>query len=52
MEAINLLDAEFKALVLKMLNKVRGRIDDFSENINKEIGSVKKEMKSVKNNHK
>ena len=30
-------DAEFKTLVIKMLNKLRGRVDERSENLNKEI---------------
>ena len=37
MESSNLTDAEFKTLVIKMLNKLRGSVDEFSENFNKEI---------------
>ena len=37
MESSNLTDAEFKTLVIKMLNELRGRIDELSENFNKEI---------------
>ena len=33
----NLLDAEFKTLVKRMLNELRERIDELSENCNKEI---------------
>ena len=37
MEKSNLPDAGFKTLVIRMLNELRGRIDELSENINKEI---------------
>ena len=37
MESSNLTDAEFKTLVIKMLNELRGRIDELSEKFNKEI---------------
>ena len=33
----NLLDAEFKTLVIRMLNELRRRVDELSENFNKEI---------------
>ena len=36
-ESSNLTDADFKTLVMKMLNKPRGSVDEFSENFNKEI---------------
>ena len=39
METSNLLDAEFKALVKRMLNELRGRADELSENFNKKIGN-------------
>ena len=32
MESSNLTDAEFKTLVIKMLNELRGRVGEFSEN--------------------
>ena len=35
-ESSNLTDAEFKTLVIKMLNELMERVDEFSEN-NKEI---------------
>ena len=35
MEITSLLDAEFKTLVIKMLNELRGKIDDLGENFKK-----------------
>ena len=43
METSNLLDAEFKTLVIIVLN-------DLSENINKEIGNIKMELENIKKN--
>ena len=37
MESSNLTDAEFKTLVIKMLNELIGSVDELSENFNKEI---------------
>ena len=37
MESSNLTDAEFKTLIIKMLNELRGSVDEFSENFNDEI---------------
>ena len=48
MELSNLTDAEFKTLVIKMLSKLRGSIDEFSENFNKEIKNIKIEMEITK----
>ena len=42
METSNLLDAEFKTLVIKMLNEFRGRADELNENFNKEIENIKR----------
>ena len=36
MESSNLTDAEFKTLVIKMLNELFGSVDKFSENFDKE----------------
>ena len=41
MELNSLTDAEFKTLVIKMLNKLRGSVDEFSENFNKEKKYIK-----------
>ena len=35
----NLIDAEFKTLVIKMLNELRGSVDELSEIFNKEINT-------------
>ena len=43
METRNLPDAEFKTLVIRVLNELRGRVDDLSKNFNKELGNIKKE---------
>ena len=50
MESSNLTDAEFKTLVIKMLFKHRGSVDEFSENFNKEIKNIKMEMEIIKGN--
>ena len=45
MEASNLPDAEFKTLVIRMLNELKGRVDELGENftnIKKDIGTIKK----------
>ena len=52
MESRNLTDAEFKTLVIKMLNELLGSVDKFGENFIKEIkkhkngnGNYKREPK-------
>ena len=49
-ETSNILDAEFKTLVIRMLNELRGRVDELSEKINKEIRNKKTELQSIKKN--
>ena len=53
MESSTLTDAEVKALVIKMLNELRGNVDDISENFNKDIkhknGNGNYERESVRN---
>ena len=44
METSNLLDVEFKTLVIRIFNKLRGKAD--RENFN----SIKKAMKTIKKN--
>ena len=39
---INNLDKEFKAMVIKMLTELRRRMDEHSENFNKEIENTRK----------
>ena len=46
MESSNLIDSEFKTLVIKMLNELLGSV----ENFNKEIKSIKVEMEIIKGN--
>ena len=41
METSNPSDAEFKTLVIKMLNELRGRVDKLSDNFNKEVQNKK-----------
>ena len=48
METSNLTEAEIKTLVIRMLSKIREKIDDFSENFNKEIGNTKMEIENIK----
>ena len=35
METSNLPDADFKTLVMRMLNELQRRVDELSENVNK-----------------
>lgn len=42
MKINNLLDKEFKAMVIKMLTELRRRMDEHSENFNKEIENTRK----------
>ena len=37
MQSSNLTDAEFKTLIIKMLNELKERVDECSENFIKEI---------------
>ena len=48
MKTSNLLDAGFKTLVIRMLDKLRGRADELSENFNKKIGNVKSKIENIK----
>lgn len=47
-EASILSDMEFKIQVIKTLNKHKGRIDNLTENINKEIISIKMDIETIK----
>ena len=47
MKASNLPDTEFKTLVIRMLNEHRKRVDDLSDNFNKEIVSIKKDIETI-----
>ena len=41
METSNLIDTEFKTLVIQILNEFRGREDELIENFDEEIGNIK-----------
>jgi len=43
----NLPDKEFKVMVIKMLTKIRRRMDEHSENVNKEIENIRKYQTEV-----
>lgn len=47
MKISNLPDKEFKAVVIKMLNKLRKRMDENSENFNKEVKDIRKYQTEV-----
>ena len=49
LEAIDLPDAKLKALVVRMFKELRGKIDELSENIHKEIGNIKKNKSEITN---
>ena len=42
----NLPDVEFKTLVIRMLDKLRGRVEELSENFNKEMQNIKMEIEN------
>lgn len=48
-EISSLLDTKFKRVVLKMLIKLRRKIDELSENLNKEIENIKNNQLKLKN---
>ena len=41
-------DADFKTLVIRILNELRRRVDELSENFNKEMGNIKMETENIK----
>lgn len=49
MEISNLLSEDFKAVVIKMLKKLRTSVDEYSENFNKELENVEKNYTELKN---
>ena len=50
MEATKIPDIELKLMVIRMLQDIRRRMDDLSENLNKEIISIKNNMEAIKKN--
>ena len=49
MDIGNLPEKEFKALVIRMLTELGKRIDEHSENFNKELENIKNNQSEVKN---
>ena len=47
MEASNLPDAEFKTLVIRMLNELKGRLEELGENFNKEVENIKENQSEM-----
>lgn len=52
MEATELPKAEFKTMVTRMLNKLRERRDNLSDNLNKEVVCIKKDIKAINKSQK
>lgn len=48
METSNL--PEFKTLVIRMLNDFRRGVDELNENVNKDIGNIKRKIENIKKN--
>ena len=49
MEISNLPDKEFKEMVIKMLTKLGRRMEEHSENFNKELENIRKNQSELKN---
>ena len=45
MENSNLKETVFKTLTRRILNELRGKVDELSETFNKKIGNIKTEIK-------
>ena len=41
-------DTEFETLDMRMLNELRGRVDELGENFNKKIENIKMEIENIK----
>ena len=50
MEATQIIDAMFKIMVIRMLKDLRGKIDDLSETLNREIVGIKKNIETINKN--
>ena len=48
-EISNLLDKEFKLMIIKILNKFRVRMDEHSENFDKELENINKDQTELRN---
>ena len=49
MEIRNLLNKEFKVVIIKLLNELGRRMDEYNETFNKELENTKKNQKELKN---
>ena len=49
METSNLPNKVFKKMITKMLNELRRRMDEHSENFNEELENIKKDQTEMKN---
>ena len=52
MKTSNLLDTEFKTLVIRMFNECRGRVYELSENFNNSIGNKNRYRKQKRTSWK
>ena len=48
MKATKIPDTEFKTVVIRLLKDLRGRMDDLRENLNKDILSIRKDIRTIK----
>ena len=49
METSNLLNIDFKTVVIRMFNDLSGTIGELWEDFNKEIGNIYMEIENIKN---
>ena len=49
METSNLLNIDFKTVVIRMFNDLSGTIGELREDFNKEIGNIYMEIENIKN---
>lgn len=50
MEATRMSDVGFKAMVIRMLKDLMGRMNDPNENLNKDIVNTRKDIETIKRN--
>ena len=48
METSDVPEAEFKTLLMRKLNELRGKIKELSENFNKETGNIEMDIENMK----
>ena len=49
MEISNLPDKEFKGIILKMITKLRRRMEEHNENFNKELNNIRNKQLELRN---